>query len=126
MLGPTYRVVAVNNQGASVTVTAKALRRKFASDGSMTFEVSPATMLSSVSVGAGSASASSTVDNSTDKYLFVEFELTVVATTTGLVVLKLQRSVDGGATWPDSGKGQTIGAIDFAASGTRREVFNLE
>lgn len=126
MLGATYRVSAVNNQGASVTVTTKVKRRKFASDGSLTIESSEATLQSSVSVGAAGSSASSTVDNTTDKYLFAEFEFTVVATSTGLVVLKLQRSVDGGTTWPDAGQGQTIGSINFTASGTRRETFNLE
>ena len=126
MLGPTYRVVAANNQGSSATVTAKIKRRKFATDASMTFEASPVTLLSAVSVSAGGTSASSTVDNTTDKYLFAEFEFVVTATAAGSVALYLARSVDGGTTWPTAGKGQFLGSIDFAGSGTQTRVFNFE
>lgn len=126
MLGAHYRLVAVNNQGASVTVTAKMKRRKFGTDGSLTIEGSPSTEISAVAIGAGSNYSSSTVDNTTNKYLFAEVEFTVVATSTGLVAIYLSRSVDGGATYPDAGAGQLIGAINFTASGTQRRVFNLE
>lgn len=126
MFGSHYRLVAVNSQGASVTVTAKIKRSKFASDGSLTLEASPVTLLNAVSVGAAGTSASSAVDNTTDKYMFGEVEFTVVATSTGVVALYLSRSVDGGATWPDAGKGQLIGVIDFAGAGTQRRVFSTE
>lgn len=126
MLGATYRVTAVNNQGASVTVTTKVKRRKFASDGSLTIEASPVTLLNAVSVGAGGNTSSSGVDNSTDKYLFAEIEFTVVATSSGVVALYLSRSVDGGTAWPDVGKGQLVGVIDFSGASTQRRVFNVE
>lgn len=126
MLGPTYRVVAVNNQGASTTVTAKIKRSKFNSDATPEFESSPVTLLNAVSVGAGSNSTSATVDNTTNKWLFGEVEFTVTATTTGNVALYLSRSVDGGTTFPDAGKGQLIGSIDFTAGGTQRRVFTVE
>ncbi len=126
MLGAYYRLVAVNEQGASVTVTAKIKRRKFGTDGSLTLEAAPVTLLNAVSIPLSSTTSSTGVDNGTDKYLFAEIEFTVVATSTGLVSLYLSRSVDGGTTYPDAGKGQLIGAINFTASGTQRRVFNLE
>ena len=122
MLGPTYRVTAVNNQGASATVTAKIRRWKFNSDGTPNYETSAATLINAVSVGAAGNTSSATVDNTTDKYLFAEVEFTVVATTTGNVALYIQRSVHGGTTWGDVGTGQLLEAFNFTASGTKRGV----
>jgi len=126
MLGPTYRVTAVNNQGASATVTAKIRRWKFNSDGTPNYETSAATLINAVSVGAAGNTSSATVDNTTDKYLFAEVEFTVVATSTGVVALYLSRSVDGGTTWPDVGEGKLIKAIDFSGAGTKTRVISVE
>lgn len=126
MLGSHYRLVAVNSQGASVTVTAKIKRYKFASDGSLTIESAPATLLNAVSVGAGGNSASAAADNTTDKYLFAEVEFTVTASSTGNVALYLSRSVDGGTTFPDAGAGQVLGSINFTAGATKRIVVPVE
>ena len=119
MLGHTYRYHVYNGTGVSVTCTVKARAMKFASDGSRTDD-SEATHINAVSVGTGAYSSSSTVDNSTAKQLFADVQFTAApgASATGTVALYLQRSTDGGTTWPANGQGQQIAAVTFASSST--------
>lgn len=117
MLGHTYRYHVYNGTGVSVTCTVKARAMKFASDGSRTDDTE-ATHISAVSVSAGAYSSSSPVDNSGVKQLFADviFNAAPAASATGVVALYLQRSTDGGTTWPTNGQGQPVSAIAFAAS----------
>ena len=117
MLGHTYRYHVYNGTGASVTCTVKARAMKFASDGSRTDDTE-ATHISAVSVGAGAYSNSSTVDNSTAKQLGadVQFVAAPGASATGTVALYLQRSTDGGTTWPANGQGEPVAAVGFSSS----------
>lgn len=128
MLGPTYRFQVLNSTGQTIAVagiSVRVRRFKYGTDGSATFESSQATAISTGGTTANGAYAtSSTIDNTTDKYLGGSAEFTVVAPTSasGNVTLYLQRSVDGGTTWGDDGLGVQVATLNFTASGTKRIV----
>ena len=121
-LGHTWRLRASNTQNQAITVTVKARYWKYASDGSITWSAEQ-TLVSAVSVAATTGStASSTIDNSTDKYLGMTItgSFTAAATTngTGTVALYVERSTDGGTTWPTQDKGIFAGAETITAAVT--------
>lgn len=130
MLGHTWRLRASNTQSQNITVTVKARYFKFASDGSLTWS-SEQTLINAVSVSATTGTtASSTVDNSTDKYIGAEitapFTAASATTGTGVVSLTLERSTDAGTTWPTQDLGQWIGGHSLlAADGTSARVRNV-
>jgi len=122
MLGNYYRIRASNTQNQAITVIVKATRFKFASDGSITTEAE-STPFASTSVAATTGSATGTaIDNGTDKYLgmTVTASFTAAATTNGggTVALYLERSTDGGTTWPSQNQGIFIGAYTVTAADT--------
>ena len=119
MLGEYYRYQVYNGTGVSVTCTVKEQAFKFASDGSLT-TASEAARISAVSVSTVSYSNSSTVNNSSDKNLGSNITVTFApgSSATGTVSLYLQRSTDGGSTWPSDGKGVFLGSVYFSASST--------
>jgi hypothetical protein len=119
MLGSAYRYQVFNNTGVSVTCTAKYKPFKFASDNSITFGTE-ATPISAVSVGTGAYNNSSTIDNTTDKNIGAKITATFApgSSATGTVTLYLQRSTDGGTTWPSDGRGILLGSVYFSASAT--------
>lgn len=113
MLGHHWRLRASNTQNQNITVTVKARYFKFASDGSITWSAEQ-TLISAVSVSATTGTtASSTVDNSSDKYLGAELtvELTAASATngSGAVTLTIERSTDAGTTWPTQDLGVFVG-----------------
>lgn len=117
MLGHTYRYQVYNGTGVSVTVTVKHRRWKFDTDGSIT-DAAESTPISAVSVGTLTYSNSATIDNSTDKYLGAAILASFApgASATGLVLLLLQHSTDGGTSWPSDGEGWPICSEYFSAS----------
>ena len=117
MLGHTYRYQVYNGTGVSVTVTVKHRRWKFDADGSI-INAAEATPISAASVGTLAYSNSATIDNSTDKHLGADILATFApgASATGTVSLFIQRSTDGGTTWPSDGLGEWVGSHTFAAS----------
>lgn len=118
MLGRTYRYQVYNNTGTSVTFTVKERPWKFGSDGALAYAAAEGAPISAASVGAATYGTSSGTDNSTTLYLGADVTWTATpsASATGTVALYIQRSTDGGTTWPTSGRGQQIGGIAFAAS----------
>ena len=113
-LGHTWRLRASNTQNQAITVTVKARYFKFASDGSITWSAEQ-TLINAVSVSATTGTtASSTVDNSTDKYLGMTLTASFTAASatngTGNVTLTIERSTDAGTTWPTQDRGQFVGA----------------
>lgn len=130
MLGHTWRLRASNTQNQSVTVTVTARRWKFASDGSITWSAEQ-TLISAASLSASTGtSASSTVDNSTDKYIGAELtvEMTAASATngSGTVALTIERSTDGGTTWPTQDLGQWVGGhtlVNGDGTNARRRNF---
>jgi hypothetical protein len=121
-LGHTWRLRASNTQNQAITVTVKARYWKFASDGSVTWSAEQ-TLISAVSVSATTGTtASSTVDNSTDKYLGMNItaSFTAASTTngTGTVALSVERSTDAGTTWPSQDEGINVGGRTIMAAET--------
>lgn len=117
MLGHTYRYQVYNGTGVSVTVAIDERRWKFASDGSVT-NAAESTAYASASLGTLAYGNGSTVDNSTDKYIgaHLECNFAPASSATGTVSVWVQRSTDGGTTWPGNGLGEFIGAHYFSAS----------
>lgn len=121
VLGASYRWQVYNGTGVSVTCTVKEKPFKFGTDGSVTFG-SESTQINAVSVSTVSYSNSSGVNNASAKNLgsYLTFTAAPGSSATGTVVLFLQRSTDGGTTWPSDGLGQFVASITFAASSTSR------
>lgn len=130
MLGHHWRLRASNTQNQAITVTVKARFWKFASDGSLVWSAEQ-TLINGTSVSATTGTtASSTVDNSTDKYLGAELTVSMTAASatngTGAVSYTLERSTDGGTTWPTQGKGLGVGVYTLvAADGTSARLANF-
>lgn len=116
MLGPTYRYQIYNGTGVTVTVTVKDRRWKLGTGGAVE-PAAESTPVNAVAVGAGAYGNGGTVDNAA---AHIGAHLTVTATpgasTTGLVSVYLQRSTDGGTTWPSDGRGVLLGTVLFSAS----------
>lgn len=119
MLGHTYRYQVYNGTSVSVTVTVKDRKWKFGPDGALV-NAAETTQFAAVSVTSTDFGNGSTVDNSADKYLGADLLATFApaASATGSVLLFLQRSTDGGTTWPTNGLGEPVGGHTFAASAT--------
>lgn len=117
MLGATFRYQVYNGTGVTVTVTLKDKRWKYGTDGSLTFS-SEATPISAVGVTTLAYSNSSTVDNTTDKNIGAHITalFDVPSSATGSVLVYVQRSTDGGTTWPSDGQGLLLGGNYFNAS----------
>lgn len=119
MLGTAYRYQIYNGTGVSVTVTVKQKQFKFDTDGSL-LTSTEGTPISAVPASTLSYSNSSLIDNSSNKYLGANITWTAApgASATGNVSLFLQRSTDGGTTWPSDGQGEFVSGIGFSASPT--------
>ena len=117
MLGPTFRYQILNGTGVTVTTTVTEKRWKFGTDGSLTFSAEQ-TPISAVGVTTGAYSNSSTIDNSTDKYIGAHLAalFDVPSSATGAVTVFIQRSTDGGTDWPSDGQGEVVGSYYFNAS----------
>ena len=132
MLGPTYRFTAFNTTGQTLVanaITIKPRRWKYASDGSLSDEVTGATdiLAQSSSMSNSTFKTGATQDNTTTKYIGGFFEITASAplSSVGDVTIYLERSVDGGTTWPDNGRGTWVCTFSFTSSGTKRDVVEL-
>lgn len=121
MLGRNFRF-SVNNQcGVNVDVTIQARQWKFDSSGALVYAAE-------VEVFNETAIASSTtnwvedtaVDNSTNLYIGADLEIVITpaSSATGAVSVQIQRSTDGGTTWPSDGLGEPVAANYFNASAT--------
>ena len=119
MLGARYRYQVYNGTGVSVTITVKQIQSKFASDGSLTLS-SESTEYGPTSVSTVSYANGTSNDNTTNKYLMANITWTAApgSSATGTVSLYLQRSTDGGTTWPSDGQGEFLSGISFSASAT--------
>lgn len=131
MLGHTWRLRASNTQNQAITVIVKARYFKFASDGSLSWSAEQ-TLINAVSVSATTGTTvSSTVPNDTDKYLGAELTVSMTAASAvtdsagGSVTCSLERSTDGGTTWPTQDKGASIGSYALRnADGTSARLTN--
>lgn len=132
MLGHHWRLRASNTQNQAITVTVKARYFRFASDGSLEWSAEQ-TLINAVSVSATTGTTvSSTVPNDTDKYLGAELTVSMTAASAvtdsagGSVTCSLERSTDGGTTWPTQDKGSPVGSYVLRnADGTSARLANF-
>lgn len=130
MLGRNFRFRVSNTQNQNVTVTLTYRPYKFSSTGAITYG-SEVTAISAVSVTATTGSTAQTaVDNSTDLNVGAELTLSLTAASatngTGAMTVTLERSTDGGTTWPTSGFGEVVGGYTLtAADSTTAKLVNL-
>lgn len=120
MLGRNYRFSVNNQAGVNVTVTIQARRWKWASDGSITWDNEVEVYNEAGIASSSTAWTSDTaIDNSTDKWVGADLEIVVTpassVTNSGTtnVTVQIQRSTDGGTTWPDSGRGSTFAQVNM-------------
>lgn len=132
MLGPTYRFTIYNATGqtlAANAVTIKPRRWKYGTDGSITDEASGVadTLAQTATLANATYKTGTTQDNLTNKYIggFFEITITAPASSAGDVIIYCERSVDGGTTWPDNGRGEWVATINFTAAATKRDVVEL-
>lgn len=119
-LGHYWRLRASNTQNQSITVTVKARYWKLGSDGALSWS-SEQTLISAASVSATTGTtASSNIDNSSDKYLGAELTVQVQAGSTtngtGALTVYIERSTDSGTTWPTQDRGQPVNAYTVTAA----------
>lgn len=123
VLGEHYRWQVYNSTGVNVTCTVKEEAFKYGSDGSLSV-TAEVTRINAANVSTLAYSTGTTIDNSTAKHLgaWLTFTAAPASSATGTVSLFLQRSTDGGTTWPSDGLGQFVAGITFSASATSRTV----
>lgn len=130
MLGTHYRFRVNNTQNQAITVTLKAKNWKFSSTGAIVYSAE-VTLVNAVSVAATTGTTLSVnIDNTVDLYIGADFTLSCTAAAatngTGTVAVFLERSTDGGVTWPTSGQGEFVGAYTVtAADSTSARLKNL-
>ena len=111
-------------------MTIKPRRWKYGTDGSITDEASgTADILAQTATVANTVyKAGTTQDNTTNKYIGGIFEIKVIAPTSsnGTLAIILDKSVDGGTTWPDNGRGVRVDTFTFTSAGTQYKVIDVE
>lgn len=131
-LGHTWRLRVSNTQNQNITVAITARFWKYASDGSITWSTEQ-TVFSSASVAATTGSSTgSQFDNSTDKWFGANLTVSMTAAAatngTGAVTVTLERSTDGGTTWPTQDLGVFVGAhtlVNGDGTNARRRNYTI-
>lgn len=129
MLGNRWRLRATNSQNQSITVTVRARLFKFGSDGSLTWSAAEVILMNAAVLSASTGTATGTTqDNSTnsaDRWIGAELSVFCMASSstdgTGGVTITLERSSDGGTTWPTAGRGIFIGTHTLLAADLANE-----
>jgi hypothetical protein len=127
-LQTTYRWQVLNSTGQTLATSAVVVKfkpGKYLPTGALSLAAVATEYTNSGStITNGSYGTGGTIDNSANLYLggMVEFTVTAPASSNGDVILYLQRSVDGGTTWEDSGLGIPVAVLNFTTSGTKRIV----
>jgi hypothetical protein len=121
-LGHAYRWRISNTQNQAITVVLTARLWKYDTTGALVY-ASETTPITSVSVAATTGTTtSSTIDNSIVLQQGVDLTLSCTAAVTtngtGVVAVYLERSTDGGTTWPTATFGQFVGAYNVTAADT--------
>jgi hypothetical protein len=105
MLGPNWRLRATNSQNQSITATVTAVPFRFDSSG-QEVRGSEVTLINAASMSATTGTAVSSDQTNTGATPWVGLYLTAQLTAgtatngTGAVTLTMERSTDGGTTWP--------------------------
>lgn len=136
MLGNYFRVIVYNNSGTNSggagTVTVKMRGWYLSSSGVPTWAsastiFSNAALISSGSYNSGDATAQNN-GGAANPLIGAEFECRYDGTgsPTGLVTFFLQRSTDGGTTWPDNGTGEVLATLSPTAAATYRTTVEYD
>lgn len=125
MLGRNFRLSVNNQTGVNVDVTIQARQWKFDSSGALVY-ASEVEVFNETAIASSSTAwtADTAVDNSSNLYIGADLEIIVTpaSSATGTVLIQIQRSTDGGTTWPSGGEGETVAAIDFVADSSARNA----
>jgi hypothetical protein len=131
MLPHNYRFTVQNVTGqtlAALGAMVKLRRWKRASDGSITFEASEATVLENTgTLNTATYLDGAIQDNATLKWegATVCFEVTAPASSSGPVILYFKRSCDGGTTFDDNTYALEIERFQFTAAGSKVLTFQI-
>jgi hypothetical protein len=123
-----WRLELNNRSGVNVDVLVKARRWKFDASGVLTYEASETTVFNTSAIASSTTAWSNGAaqDNSGtgDRWLGAIFEVSITPASSATldVLLRMQHSVDAGATWPSAGNGQGLLACSTpaAVSGVQR------
>ncbi len=124
MLGRNFRLRATNTQNQAITVTLTARFWKYDSVGALVYSTEQALITGQSLSASGGTFASGAIDNSVGTALWIgaEFTLSCTAAVTtngsGAVTVTLERSTDGGTTWPTAGQGEIVGGYTVTAADT--------
>lgn len=120
MLGRNYRFSVNNQAGVNVTVTIQARKWKLDSSGALVYASEAEVFNESAIASSGTAWTEDTaIDNSTDLYFGADLEIVITPASSVTnsastnVAVQIQRSTDGGTTWPDDGRGETFFRINM-------------
>ena len=152
MLPRNYRFTVQNITGQTIAangIVVHMRRWKRASDGSITFEATEATVLDNPTVLAAATFADiitplpggapvpqlatggyqdgTAQDNSTDKWEggTIDFRATAPVSANGSVILFFKRSTDGGTTFDDDAIAIELDRLSFTAAGTKRLTLQI-
>ena len=147
MLPRNYRFAVQNVTGQTIAASGVIVhmrRWKRASDGSITFEATEATVLDNPSVLAAATIEEPSLlpapmlatggyfdgtaqDNSSDKWegATVEFVVTAPSLANGPVILLFKRSTDGGTVFDDDSQALEMERIQFITAATKRLSFQI-
>jgi hypothetical protein len=131
MLGHWFRFRVQNTQNQAITCALTYRPWKFDANGAVVYGAEVAAIASgSVAATTGTA-AQTNVNNATDLWMGAELTLAMTAASatngSGAVVVTLERSTDGGATWPTTGLGAGVGSYTVTAGdGTAARRANFE
>ncbi len=125
ILGPTWRIQVYNGSGAtSGAITVKGKRWKpNSSDGRADYEDTEQTFFNVASLANATYSSGSAISNdaTTEGYYGVALSISITGSTaTGEYRVYLQRSTNGGTTWPDNAGGDLVGVFEVTASTTEK------
>lgn len=130
MLPRHYRFTALNSLGQTIAaggLVVAVRRKKFDASGALDYEAAASEVLNNAAgVGTGAYEAGTAQNNDADAWLGLDgiLEVTAPASSSGNVVLYLDRSPDG-VDWPDNGLGEPVAVLNFTAAGTKRVAFEI-
>ena len=126
MLGHHYRFAVLNGLSTAVSASISVSRWKLAADGSAVFD-SEELAFNHIALANSDRASSITLDNSTDKWLGAEVYVSLDpnAAVDGMVLVELQRSTDGGTTWPTFGFSQCVAGMHFTAASAAAKTMSF-
>lgn len=131
MLGHWFRFRLQNTQNQAITCALTYRPWKFDSSGALVYGAEVAAIASGSIAATSGTAVQSNINNSSDLWLGAEITVAMTAAAatngSGAVIVTLERSTDGGTTWPTTGLGAAVGAYTVTAGdGTAARRANFE